>query len=77
MKSQEHIFVHHNKEICNEERPGTVLVEEILVAFTFVQQACDIMPCRQNTAIKNLFEIHSQDGIQFDLNSAALGLTPL
>lgn len=35
------------------------------------------MPCGQNTAIKNLFEIHSQDGIQFDLNSAALGLTPL
>lgn len=35
------------------------------------------MPCGQNTAIKNLFEIHYQDEIQFDLNSAALRLTPL
>lgn len=35
------------------------------------------MPHGQNTAIKNLFAVHSQAGIQFDLNSAALGLTSL
>lgn len=49
----------------------------MLVDFTWKQKVCYKMPCGQNTAIKNLFEIHSQDRIQFDLNSAALGLTSL
>lgn len=35
------------------------------------------MPCGQNTAIKNLFEVHSLAGIQFDLNIPALDLTSL
>lgn len=38
-------------------------MEDILVDFTCKQKVCDRMPCGQNTAIKNLFEIHSQDGI--------------
>lgn len=42
-----------------------------------MQKKHSVMPCRQNSAIKNLFEIHSQDGIQFALNSSALCLTPL
>lgn len=52
-------------------------MEDILVDFTWKQRVCDRMPCGQNTVIKNLFEVHSQAGIQFDLNSAALGLTSL
>lgn len=43
--------------------------------FTWKLKVFDRMPCRQNTAIKNLFEIHSQDEIQSDLNRADLSLT--
>lgn len=64
------------QKLCDEKRLGTVMMEDILVDFTFILKACDRMPCGQNTAIKNLFGIHSQDRIQFDLNSVALSLTP-
>lgn len=52
-------------------------MEDILVDFIWKQRVCDRMPCGQNTAIKNLFEVHFQAGIQFDLNDAALGLASL
>lgn len=52
-------------------------MEDILVDFTWEQSVCDRMPCGQNTAIKNLFEVHSLAGIQFDLNIPALDLTSL
>lgn len=52
-------------------------MEDILVDFIWKQRVCDRMPCGQNTAIKNLFEVHFQARIQFDLNDAALGLASL